>query len=193
VHVPIIAMTAHALKGDRERCLAAGIDGYVSKPIDTAVLLDEINRVLPPVVRARLSAPAAVGTSPVSDSPVSGDVVNRAQLWAHVGGDHAFLRALVDLYVQTYPELLADIEKALATGDGARLARAAHTLKGAVGNFKATSAYAAALAVEELGHGDDRYAMQEALGGLKRELERLRRDLTELVAADAPSRPEPRA
>jgi signal transduction histidine kinase/CheY-like chemotaxis protein/HPt (histidine-containing phosphotransfer) domain-containing protein len=117
-HVPIVAMTAHAMKGDRERCLEAGMDGYVSKPIQAA----ELWKVIDQAVEASRSKSE-------NFPPFLSTVLNRFD------GETDLVRELLGLFLEDYPNHLAEIRDAASAGDASRLHRAAHTLKGALGNF----------------------------------------------------------
>jgi two-component system sensor histidine kinase/response regulator len=120
-HLPIVALTAHALKGDRERCLESGADGYVPKPIAPAMLFREIDMVL------GLHQAAAAGPSQALEREVV----------SHLGTDAQMLREIIDLFIEDCPNQLAAVRAGLTSGDGAAVYRAAHTLKGSVGNFQA--------------------------------------------------------
>jgi CheY-like chemotaxis protein len=145
-HQPIIAMTAHALKGDRERCLAGGMDGYVSKPIRTEELAAAINGLLGEAVTAGPAVPAG------ADGPA---LVDRAKALEYVAGDERLLRELVDLFARDCPALLAELDEALARGELPRLRRLAHTLKGSLELFGARAAFEAAWAMERLAQAGD--------------------------------------
>jgi PAS domain S-box-containing protein len=163
-HVPVIAMTAHAMKGDRERCLEAGMDGYVCKPIQPQELWQAIAELVP------LSGPAGTA-EPQAEPPA--EVLDRKQALKRVGGDVEILRELVGLFNADCPRLRAEIRQAVANGDAPRLKLAAHTLKGAVGNFGARATAEAAQRLEALGKQGDLTGAGEAAAVLEEELERL--------------------
>jgi CheY-like chemotaxis protein/HPt (histidine-containing phosphotransfer) domain-containing protein len=128
-HIPIISLTAHALNGDRERCLDAGADGYVSKPIAPAILFQEMETVLT-VDRPGHIGPAQEKAVPVSDN----------DLLARVGGSQELLREVIGLFLEDCPKLVAVLGDAIRRGDTDAVYRASHTLKGSVGNFDAHAA-----------------------------------------------------
>jgi signal transduction histidine kinase/two-component SAPR family response regulator/HPt (histidine-containing phosphotransfer) domain-containing protein len=166
-HVPIIAMTAHALKGDRERCLAAGMDGYVSKPIQAQELRRAIESLVP-------------SESPTSDD-LAGDVLDAAEALDGVAGDRQLLAELVQVFAAQCPRWLAEIRDAVVRQDAAHLHRAAHTLKGAVGNFRARAAYAEAQRLETMGREGNLTAAADACTALEKEMHRLMPALTALA------------
>src|SRR3989441_7134688 len=174
-HQPIIAMTAHAMKGDKERCLEAGMDGYVSKPVRTKDLFDEIKKHVPsaeaPPTETSAKPPSPEATPPVRESA---ETLDRATLQERLAGDQGLLAELVGLFLQDYPRLLTAMREAVARGDAKLLERAAHTLKGAVSNFAAPAATAAALRLEQMGHQANLTQAEEALAALEAELDRLK-------------------
>ncbi|MFM2052379.1 MAG: hypothetical protein RL456_416 [Pseudomonadota bacterium] len=134
--VPILAMTANAMPGDRERCLEAGMDGYVSKPVDPQRLADELARHVPP----RPGTPAQaepVQRSADDDAPD----VDRAALAARLGGDPQALGTLIDDLLAMLREdcqpRLEEMRDAAARRDARALMQAAHQVAGAAGNCSA--------------------------------------------------------
>jgi signal transduction histidine kinase/DNA-binding response OmpR family regulator len=162
-HVPIIAVTANAMRGDREKCLGAGMDDYVSKPLDPGELAAAIGRVV------RVDAPPR--DEVVRDG---GGAVDRAALLARLDGDEGLLAELVDLFVRDVPARLAEIREAAAAADADRLGRAAHALKGMLANLEAGAATAAARRLEEAAHGGDVAAARALVAAVERSVEEAR-------------------
>jgi CheY-like chemotaxis protein len=134
---PIIAMTAHAMKGDRERCLAAGMDEYLTKPLDPKQLCQ--------LVEGIVAGRAAAAPDDTPSAAIS------MQVLARVGGDRELLAEISRLFVDDAPRHLDRIRQALDTRDGEALRRAAHGLKGAAANFDADGVVAAARTLEDIG------------------------------------------
>ncbi len=168
-HIPIIAMTAHAMIGDRERCLAAGMDAYVSKPLQVQQLFELIDSMVPTLAAAEAgTAGQAVPVEPVFDEHVA---------LARVEGDRELLQELIGLFFDGTPGLLAEIQGSIEHRDANSLMQAAHTLKGAVGNFGAKVAFDAALRLELMGRGGDFTNAEELYAELTKEVARLERAL----------------
>jgi len=171
-HVPVIAMTAYALKGDRERCLEAGMDGYVSKPIRPAELLQALQAVVP-----ALAGPLAL----TADQVAWGGSLDMTAALAGVMGDRQLLAELAGLFLAECPRWLTEMRAAVAGGDPHRLQLSAHALKGGVVTFAAGAAYEAALRMEKMGQAGDLSTAPEALAGLAQEVEHLRPALAALA------------
>jgi signal transduction histidine kinase/CheY-like chemotaxis protein len=172
IRVPIIAMTAHALKGDQERCLAAGMDAYVSKPVKP----DELLSVIEDSVRDLEAGNAEMQKQ---------EPIDQEAMLACTGGDMGLLRDIAGLFIEDYPRLLADIQDAIQRGDSAALQRAAHTMKGAVANFGARGAAEASSRLEQSGRDRDLSRVEQALSVLETELERLRQALISIAMEKA--------
>ena len=180
-HVPIIAMTASAMKGDRERFLAAGMDDYVSKPFEPRVLRDLIDRVVaehPPGDGAPPCANdgAAAQVSRAEPKPAGKDdtaLIDWQGARARAGGDDGLLDELVAMFSEESARHLDSARSALARGDAAELARAAHTLKSTARFFGAEALAACALEVEQLGQSAQIGAAGAQLKNLESETARV--------------------
>jgi signal transduction histidine kinase/DNA-binding response OmpR family regulator/HPt (histidine-containing phosphotransfer) domain-containing protein/HAMP domain-containing protein len=168
-HLPIIAMTAHAMTGDREKCLNAGMDGYISKPISLPKLLKAIDEV---VEGESAHAPGGETRQQPAPSPDQPPFDKGAALDG-LGGDEEVLREMATAFLADCPRTLANLRQALTDGDAERITAAAHSLKGAVGYFAAEGALEAARKVETAAGEGDLKGAQEAFAQLSVELSRL--------------------
>jgi len=179
-HIPIIAITAHAMPGDREMCLEAGMDAYVSKPLQAAELFEQIETLLP------RSAPAPLELA-TEDS--GNGVLDEAALLSQVDGDIKLLRQLITIFLADSPRALAEIQKALELCDLEELRRTAHAFRGSVSIFAAPAARKAALKLESLARGGDMGGAPDAFTSLKLEVARLRTVLSSLRGAAGRKKP----
>jgi signal transduction histidine kinase/FixJ family two-component response regulator/HPt (histidine-containing phosphotransfer) domain-containing protein len=179
-HLPVLAMTAHAMEGVRERCLEGGMDGYVSKPIRDRELWAAMAAVLPEELPGR--EPADRPSSAAGAS--AGAVLDRESALGRVGGNLELLRQLAGVFQEDCARLVPEVREALRQGDGPRLRVAAHTLKGMVGFFAAPAATAAARRLEQFGERDQVAGADEALAEMVREIERVQEVLGTVCAED---------
>ncbi len=129
-HIPIVAMTAHAMKGDRERCLEVGMDGYLMKPIRADQLFRQIEEI-PSSAPANEPAPVTAAAHGQVDWTLAGQAVN---------GDQKLLDQVLEAFLEEGPQLVATLQATLASGEWKRFQRAAHTLKSALRTFGVASA-----------------------------------------------------
>ncbi len=176
-HVPIVALTAHAMRGDRERCLAGGMDAYASKPIRAVELFDVIARLL------SLDVAGAKETQSPEEQP--GAVFDLDTALAQVEGDRALLPRMVQSFLDHCPKMLGEIRDAVVRGDCAALKHASHKLAGAVVSFGAERAYQAALRLEELAGAGDLTGCQNAYPGLEEAVRHLQAALADIVVRES--------
>jgi CheY-like chemotaxis protein len=174
-HVPILALTARAMIGDRERCLESGMDGYVSKPVRA----EELYKAIDEVVRR---PHASNGTSPAAAAE---PVFDREAALARVDGDAEFLKVLAQTFLDSAPALLADVRAAVAGGDAKKLRAAAHSLKGSACHFGAQAAVEAALRLEQQGDCGELAGADEAVAVLEHGLRSLETELTGFIGSGA--------
>jgi CheY-like chemotaxis protein len=174
-HIPIIAMTAHALKGDRERCLEAGMDAYVSKPIQSRLLFEAIENVVPSPALAASFAEKL----PPDKAAVDTRVFDREAALAMIDGDTELFGELVELFMTESVELDDQIRKAIAQRSAKVLERAAHSMKGSVAAFCGESARVVAQTLEDIGARGDFDQAEAVADELQTEVTRLTNALAE--------------
>jgi two-component system, sensor histidine kinase len=169
-HILIVAMTAHAMKGDRERCLQGGMDDYVSKPLR----FRDIEEVL-----GNLDDPPLVLTQSLPN-PFSW---SKAQALDRLGGDEELLRELCQIYLEESPKLLEKLRQALAKNDAETVRQVAHSIKGEVGYLGAEKALQAARQLENLGNDNDLSQAAAVFAVLEHELIGVQLALKEMAGA----------
>lgn len=175
-HQPVVAMTALAMSGDRERCITAGMDGYLSKPIRP----QELDQVLDCYL-ALTNRPAA----PIDHLHAADRSVDVLQLLERIDGDRALLGELVDLFRADYPGSLRAVQEAIDTRDSNRLRSTSHALKGALANLSAIQASTLAAELEAIGNSPNLTQAQATLDRLSHELVSVKRALEALCPTPA--------
>ena len=213
-HRPIVMLPAQAMKGDREECMAAGADDYVTKPVTRRILFSAIARLMDQgafgntasqqlpvltltgedssgkILAARPASDAAPeralqpDTATDSQLTMSSGVLDRVELLARVDGDRVLLVELVRLFVQERPALLGSMEAALRDGDAQELARAAHKAKGAFGNLSAPLAQQCAVELELLARHGEMALATDVFLRLSQQVEKLEAELLALTQDD---------
>ena len=214
-HLPILAMTAFNMKGDRERFLAAGFDGYVCKPIDVRELFRSINAALPDGRKtgSNLGRASSFPGAPKEDAPVDAPsrssssaekpagreplrslgailrdpIFDPSEALQRVAGDEALLKELIEIFIEEYPGWIADLRAAVAAADAPWVRRVAHTIKGAVDNCGAGSAFDAAFRLERMAGEGRLSGAGEAADALDLEIQRLLPALTGFAREEGPA------
>jgi CheY-like chemotaxis protein len=165
--LPIIAMTAHPLPSEEEACGAAGIDAYLAIPLQASALFEIIRRVATPPEDA---APAETSQA----------VFDKPSFLSRLDGDELLGREIVEMFLQECPKLLQNVHAAAEQRNASLLERAAHALKGSVGDIAAPQAYEAARTLEQMAREGKLENAGAALMSLESALDRLVRELRHL-------------
>jgi CheY-like chemotaxis protein len=160
-HIPIIAMTAHALKGDRQRCLESGMDAYVAKPIRADELFDAID--------ALFAAPREPATSSAPTLPQP-EIVDWPEALRAVRGDRQLLRIIVEAAAEEIPRVTTAIREAVTGGNAAKLQLAAHTLNGALRYFASGQGFEQVRRLEKMGRDRNLEGAEQSLAFLEAEV-----------------------
>ena len=175
---PIIALTARAMKGDRERCLASGMDDYITKPIDRAALFAALERIQRSVMTPK---PASPPSAIPSAAPERGPAIDTVELLSFGGPQLA--RELVEIFLRESDDQISAIRAAVAGADADALNQAAHSLKGSAGSLTGHRVSTEAATLEAMGRDGTLADAAPALARLEAELEHMRSSLRELDAS----------
>lgn len=173
-HIPIVAMTAHAMKGDQDRCLAAGMDDYLTKPLNPKDVLAAVERW------ARLDAPVEAATPTDTDTVVESGPLDLTTALPRFGADMKMFTDLLTEFVGGIPVELDKLRQAHAAGDVKLFARLAHSLKGVAATFSAAELATAAQQLEALEFETDLTGYEELLARIVNETGRLKAYLATL-------------
>ena len=171
-NTPIIAMTAHVVKGDRERCLEAGMDEYISKPIDSDKLFEAIEK---------LTRLPDISKSPAADS----DSVDNTLLLKAFDGDWNFLKEVVEVFLDDYPRLLDNLRRSFGEGDCDTFMRSAHSLKGMLKNFRADTAAEIAFDLEKKGKEAELNGVQPDIESLAAQIAEVDKTLRNMIQQES--------
>jgi HPt (histidine-containing phosphotransfer) domain-containing protein len=158
--VPIIAMTAHAMQGDRERCLAAGMNDYLSKPVSPQALAEVLARWLPEL---------KADEQPVWD---------KAGMLERLDGDRDLTKTIMEIFLDDTPQQIEALQQHLATCNGPGVGLQAHTIRGASATVGGEALRAVALATEKAGKAGDLDSVRAHMDDLQREFARLKEAMT---------------
>jgi len=186
---PIVALTAHAMKGDREYFLAKGMDAYLAKPFEMSQLVSVLDQLLSdPDSNHEKDSPGRRSSrteAPTFEPTQKGPAIDVAQLLGQVAGDIGLLAELVEMFRGVAPELVAEIAAAIASRDREQIKRSAHKMKGSLAALAATGAHRTATQLEELAVDGQPEEMNSALSQLEIELVRVHIELLSLTTGVA--------
>jgi len=180
--VPVVAMTAHAMSGDREKCLAAGMNDYVAKPVSRSALVKTLERWLPDRKEIPHSSPAASAASTSAPGmevlPSVEAVWDESHLLRLLEGDRDLASEVITEFLEDTSHELASLEGALAAGDIGAVNLHAHTIKGSAANVGGKVLRSVAFDVEKAARAGDMHGAASFAASLEQEFERLKESMT---------------
>ncbi len=171
-NIPIIAMTAHAMKGDREKCLEAGMDDYISKPVQP----HKLDKIIQKWIFGDKT-----GKEPLSSESKNNDeVLKLSELRERIGDDDELIQEILNIYLEDIPEQIKNLEIALSNQDLKAIDYIAHTIKGSSGNISASNMQKIAQKIEKEKSMKNIDKIQDLIDVLKREFEYLQKAIDDL-------------
>lgn len=176
--IPIVAMTAYAAEGDRRKCLDAGMDTYISKPVRPDAVVAAINSLGATAPKQVQGSSAESATSSPADQPVEADipVFNSEELLLRLGGKQDLFPRFLEMFCRNVTTSLENLHEALAAGDADQVHRQAHSIKGAAANIAAARIYASATILDEIAIAGDLSRAPELLSVLEAEFASFRKE-----------------
>ena len=182
--IPIVAMTANAMQGDREKCLEAGMDDYVSKPVSSAALAGVLDKWLPPEPAA-VMMPELSGTAgePVAACTEATEtlVFNRAGMIERMMDDEELVREVATGFLAEMPGKIAQLQSFLDSGDSAGIQFQAHAIKGGAATVCGEALNKVAFAMEEAGKAGDVNTARALMANLETQFDRLQQAMAEIL------------
>jgi CheY-like chemotaxis protein/HPt (histidine-containing phosphotransfer) domain-containing protein len=177
--IPIIAMTAHAMQGDRENCLRAGMDDYLAKPVTPQALVEVLTRWLPGRRDQKTPPPASVAPARSGPGEAPIPVFDRQGMLTRLMDDEDLARTVTELFLVDTPQQIAGLGACLADGDAAGVELLAHTIKGAAANVGGERLYMVAARLEQAAHRGDQAAAAAQVSELEAAFAQLREAIVE--------------
>ena len=170
--IPIIAMTANVMSGDREKCLASGMDDYISKPFSRQSLLEVMEKWLP-LAAQDPAPPAADELLPEPTPLIVTPIFDRKALLARVGDDKEILARVMQMFIEGTPPELSSIKELIEQGNAAGAGQIAHKIKGSSTMLSCPTLNGVAAAMEEAGRAGDLQLLRSSLPDLEKAVEQV--------------------